>query len=360
MEGKNNNRIAIVDIVKGIAIISVILLYTFSSEILLIIGAPFHIWQAVPIFILIAGFIWSHSLSRRHPNISGEVSGVKILYSDLSHFIRRFKRILLPFWVIFIVEIFAIFLILKENLTAFDIFSLFCSGGYGSGSYFIPVILQLIIIAPIIYWLAIKNPNRMLLFVFTISLLLEFLAIMLNISESSYRLLFIRYLFALALGVWFYLSKDQPIKLILCGAGIGFLYILFVNYLDFQFPFIFPAWRSQHAPSFFYTLLLVIVIFIVYSKIQNKKIFASIESMGIASWHIFLIQMAYFWTLGSLINKFIFRVLPKNLIFLDSINVITLIGWFFLVVINLVICIGIGYFFYQLESELSKRFNILK
>ena len=54
-----------IDVIKGLGILSVILLHTFNTEYLLKIGAPFYIWQAVPVFIILQGFNLTNSYKRR-------------------------------------------------------------------------------------------------------------------------------------------------------------------------------------------------------------------------------------------------------------------------------------------------------
>ena len=69
-----------IDILKGLAIISVILLHSWDASFLLRIGAPYYISQAVPIFIIIAAYNGvcspesiSHTLYPRTRNTGYEI-----------------------------------------------------------------------------------------------------------------------------------------------------------------------------------------------------------------------------------------------------------------------------------------------
>ena len=92
----NTGHLTQIDLLKGLAIISVILLHTWPEKVLLITGAPFHIWQAVPVFILIAGYVGTLSYKRRDTARLRQCYGRSLL----SH---RFKRILVPFTLLFII-----------------------------------------------------------------------------------------------------------------------------------------------------------------------------------------------------------------------------------------------------------------
>ncbi|WP_367121908.1 acyltransferase family protein [Methanohalophilus sp. DAL1] len=92
-----------IDILKGFAIISVILLHTWPRELLLITGAPFHIWQAVPIFIIIAGYVGALSYKRHQNSTLLQLYSIRLLS-------RRIKRIIVPFIVVFTIQIIYIYI----------------------------------------------------------------------------------------------------------------------------------------------------------------------------------------------------------------------------------------------------------
>ena len=70
-----------VNFTKALAIISVILLHSLALENLLEIGAPLHIWQAVPLFFLVGGMNRAKSvhIHGRNFSISKEYSQKKCL-----------------------------------------------------------------------------------------------------------------------------------------------------------------------------------------------------------------------------------------------------------------------------------------
>ncbi len=149
-----------IDILKGFAIFSVILLHSWDSSFLLRIGAPYHISQAVPIFIIISGFNGINSYVRE------KRTSLAQCYATIP---RRMMRLLIPYSMILMFEylyiIFINFFISKnasiieafshkEQIYTFihsvysipNVFSFVVTGGFGPGSFFIPILLPLIIV----------------------------------------------------------------------------------------------------------------------------------------------------------------------------------------------------------------------
>ena len=99
----------------------------------------------------------------------------------------------------------------------------------------------------------------MTIVLFVISIAFEIVCLLIDMSESIYRLLVIRYLFALTLGVWLALnSKKINYKWLIPLAIISLVYITGVNYFDWVL-IMEKFWLSQHAPSYFWTLLLIVI-----------------------------------------------------------------------------------------------------
>ena len=76
-------------------------------------------------------------------------------------------------------------------------------------SYFVPIIIQVTLILPLIYLFCRKNLTIMTIVLFVISIAFEIVCLLIDMSESIYRLLVIRYLFALTLGVWLALNSKK-------------------------------------------------------------------------------------------------------------------------------------------------------
>lgn len=327
-----------IDILKGLAIISVILIHSWDKSFLLQIGAPYHIWQAVPIFIILAAYNNINSYNK---------------HNKITFIIRRFNRLVWPYSATIVVETLYIFFInscmfldvfakvghlinITNNLTYLDVvkmysypnlFLFFVTGGDGPGSYFVPVMVQLILTLPLLCLLYRRNIALMVVVAFLLNIVFEVYAFVSDMPNHIYRLLYIRYLFAAALGIWLTIGIDR--RLLAVGSIISAIYITSVNYFGVVPP-VQPDWGSQNAPSFMLPLLIVIIGLYILPKTVGNIITSIFVTIGKASYHIYLVQMVYFWSmLGHIINKM-------------------QLGF----VINIIICILIGLMFYYTSSTL--------
>lgn len=321
MKKRNYN----IDIIKGLAIIAVILIHSLSDELLLAIFSPLYIWQAVPVFLLLAGYNTAASFQRR-----GYVSLNQ--FYDISFLYSKVERLLYPFLFIWIIQVTAHFLILDGLSLATMATSLF-TGGWGPGSYFILVIIQATLILPLIYMLVKKNLTAWTIALFFISILVDAFCMLIDVPGSVYRVLVVRYIFVLVLGVWLALNPRKiNYRWLIPLALVSAVYIAGVYYEEWNF-FIERFWQSQHAPSYFWTLLLVIIGLKAYQFKAGNPVSRLLVKMGQASYHIFLVQMSYFW-----LTEDSFGDLPM-LIY---------------VLISLTICIIFGLVFFNAENTLRK------
>lgn len=211
-------------------------------------------------------------------------------------------------------------------------YSLF-TGGWGPGSYFVPIIIQATLILPLIYLLCRKSLTIMTIVLFVISIAFEIVCLQIDMSESIYRLLVIRYLFALTLGVWLALNGNKiNYKWLISLAFISLVYITGVNYFDLVL-IMERFWLSQHAPSYFWTLLLIVIALNVY-QFKGDNIGVKLGAkIGQASYHIFLMQMFYFWGIA--------RQIP------DMPGILYL-------AVSVVVCLILGLLFFEFENLVRK------
>lgn len=333
-----DSHIRQIDVLKGFAIISVILIHTFSNDILMAIGAPFHIWQAVPVFLMLAAFTSTIALLTYQKRSLAESYDSSVIF-------RRIRRVLEPYTAIWILQALIVLYIVSAGIPiigasqnefpyqGFDIVLNYFSGGNGPGNYFIPVILQQILLIPLFYYLALRSPDRMLIAAFILDLSLEFLAVIGHIPSWLYGILCIRYIFAGALGVWLVFRKDISLQWVIIGGLISGLYIYLVQYLNFQFWFIYPDWSFFHVFSYFWTLLIVFFGLRLSLSGSFQAFFVVLENLGKASWHIFLIQMTFFFICWPTIRSFVGSPLLYP-------------------IINVAVCLLLGYGFYRMGGVL--------
>jgi peptidoglycan/LPS O-acetylase OafA/YrhL len=331
-----------IDILKGLAIISVILIHVYNNNFLLLIGAPFYLMQAVPVFLLLAAFNNGFALS------SVRKITLEQCY-DLSVIFRRLKRLMVPYLVVWIFQLLLVLWFLESEIdiylqdpnhffyNGFNWFFNFLSGANGPGHYFIPLVVQLIFLVPLFYYLALRSPNLMLVFAFILDLVLECIAVVSGMPQWLYGILLIRYIFMCALGVWLVFQVRVMTRWILAAGLLSALYIFAVSYLKFQF-WIFsldPAF--YHAFAYFWTLVIVVLGFQYLPSDPGNRLFRIIAELGKASWHIFLVQMTLFFFFGQPITTD------------GSTGSIAYLAAYYLVP-----CLSIGYGFYRLSEYFIK------
>ena len=134
-------KIKAIDIIKAFAIISVLILhvnvpYEFDQKFFL----SLYTLVSVQIFIIITGYNYTASYMNR--NIT-----LKTWYGKYN-LQRKLKRILIPYILIVIFE--TIILYIKVDYTKYRnlkyIGTLFLEGGLGPGSYYTPVLIQIVFI----------------------------------------------------------------------------------------------------------------------------------------------------------------------------------------------------------------------
>jgi peptidoglycan/LPS O-acetylase OafA/YrhL len=285
-----------IDIIKALAIISVILIHGLSNAILYDILAPYYIWQTVPVFMILMGYNAANSFMRK---------GYENLPDILArhYLLNKAERILLPFSVIWFMQVLIQFFYF-DNRNISELLLRFLEGGYGPGSYFIPLLLQASILIPFIYLILKKQPTKMMILLFFVSLLIDLASFWLNISGSLYRILIIRHLFSVTLGIWYALEKSTiKLKWLVIPAAASLAYITAVHYYNWEL-IVEEYWHSQHAPSYFYVLF-IIMIGMKYLEVGKESLLEKFFILiGQASLHIYLTQMFYFWFLHERLPDF--------------------------------------------------------
>ena len=114
-------RISNIDFVRGVAIISVILLHTLSANALKLSYASLHIGQAVPIFLFITLYLSFKGLDER--------GGSVMSYFRKRRIGRLCKQVILPFLIVVVLQAFVRVICGYKALSISDL----VSGGGGEG-----------------------------------------------------------------------------------------------------------------------------------------------------------------------------------------------------------------------------------
>lgn len=263
------------DFLKAYAIICVLIGHTLPY--LNNVGAPLWIGLQVPFFVLIQAF---HVLKK--PSSPLELKKV-------------FFRIILPY-IIVLFGIVLVYSILGKTNNQM-IFSGLIGGGYGPGSYYPWIYIQLALILHFVRPMFDKgNITRQILFWIVICEGFEILESYLSLPDFVHRLLAIRYLFLIYLAFnWvnggIVINKHTILLSVLSGLSI--VYFAYCNY-NREPLFYTTSWSYHRWPCYFYvSTLFCYLLHVIYTKIsQVSLINRTIKFLAKCSYEIFLLQMA--------------------------------------------------------------------
>ena len=274
-----------IDFIKGFAMILVILAHSLPQELFNVLGVPFLSRQAVPIFMLIMGYNASKSFERRGESTFRELYAFKSIKSKV-------LKIVNPYLTYIVLNSLAL---LALGSTSFkNIIFRTAIGGFGPGYYFTLITIQAIFILPLIFKILDWKSKWTIPALFLGSLVIEVAVVSLGLPEPVFILLIVPYIFAMVLGI--YLAQNEVNlnkSLIFIGAMLSVLYIIYIDYLD-NIIYIEKYWNSRHTPSYFYTLLVVVLLLKIPSKYLKNKASSLVIKVGQISFDVFLMQMLYF------------------------------------------------------------------
>ena len=328
----SNARNHTIDFLKGVCMFLIVTThFQFTNEERKIGGFSFWIDMAVPVLMVITGFIWSYSYQKR-----GAVN-LQDCYRP-SILLGKLVRFLVPYLFAFAAEVLVDLFVFKKY-DALYYLNLFFQGGRGPGSYYVPVMIQLVLLVPLLYFLIRKHNHIGLLLGFLITLVFEVAKGAFFINEATYRLLCFRYLFVVGFGCYLFFLKERVkqgykinqgvyLALGLVSMGIGATYLAYTQYLG-GVPVFTKYWTST---SFVASLLICFPcsLLLLFTNIR----FLPAEYVGKASYHIFLFQMVFYEYAANYIYQ---SVSSRPLSFLVCFSS----------------CISAGLLFYELERRPS-------
>jgi peptidoglycan/LPS O-acetylase OafA/YrhL len=274
------SRDSSLDFIKGIAILSVILLHSTPHHKLLQIA---WIGQAVPLFLLVTAYL-TYGSFHRGQKLSKWYSGQSVL--------KMFKRILLPFVLVTLIQC-IIFCIFKSN---FSFLSVVTAGGIGPGCYYPWIYLQCWIALPLMIWVIDRlSIARSFILFLAVSVALEIISSFLSVPAFLYRLLFYRYLFLIYLGCIIHKIDFKLNRKWIILAIVAIAFAVFEIYGDTDMrPMFYNQWKGYHWLTAFYAVFIFCGLRSIYNTIQYNTISNLFILLGKNSWEIFLCQMFVF------------------------------------------------------------------
>ena len=202
--------------------LAVIVMHMVPGSYLLASGAGLHMAQAVPILLLASGYLSYRVWSSKKRDLRQSFAPATLK--------GHCRRIGLPLVVVLASQ--AAFLIWVRRTPPAEVFAGFMeSGGWGPGSYFPWLYIQCLTVLPFLNALADDETLSVvakLALVFCLSMALEWICVLGTMPESVYRLLCLRYVFVLFLGVLWgagRLRLGSPLLVALAVAGVAFILV---------------------------------------------------------------------------------------------------------------------------------------
>ena len=321
------NRNHFIDLLKGICIIFVIVThFSWTDEEKLQYYFPFWLNMAVPLFMIVSGYVYAFSF-RKH-----KIEKICDAYAPKS-LVSKAVRYTVPFAIAYLIEI--LYMVKTGRFVAdedvlLNLTSDFMVGGYGPGSYYYPLMIQFIFVYPVIYFIIKRYDFKGVLLIGILNGLFELTQYSYHMSYSCYRLLIFRYILLIAVGC--YISREDfkiHKAVMLLSFVVGLLFIYNCNYMDYE-PKVITHWTKT---SFVACLYIIPIAVIMITRLKFIR-FAPLEFLGKASYNIFLTQMVWY--------RFGFRFLERNV---ES-RLMTL-------VVDILICVGVGLIFYYVEKPIT-------
>ncbi len=319
---EKNERIHLLDLIKGILIIFIIIThYNWTVEQRRMMLFPYWIDMAVPVFMIISGYVYALSYKRNR------ISSLKDAY-EYKEITSKLIRYTIPFLMAFAFE----FFLYKINGIEIRLSSAL-TGGIGPGSFHYPVMVQYVFLYPLVYFVIKICDLKGLCICGIANLLFELAKTLYGMPTSEYRFMVLRYILLIATGCYLAIGKQKIRKpVLLVSMLIGMFWQCAVYYLGYEPIIINRAWSTTSCVSALYVIPICVSIF-TSKKLMNIR-FAPLEAIGKASFNIFLTQMVYF--VGA---KVIYKVVK---------------GLWLTNLLNIVICCSVGMIFYLIESRITK------
>lgn len=285
----SKKRIFLIDFLKAICVIFVIITHSdFLNDAMLDKTGLFYLLavnKAVPVFMFLTGYVYVLSNS----NKSADEQFDRLFY--------RFMRFTIPALVAYLLFV-AIWAISEGGLNLSLVIERFFISDYGRGSYYYPLMVQFLFLAPLMFGLIKKYGKKGVLYIGLANLIYELFCTFVGINISLYRILVFRYLLIIAFGMYMAHTrrKKHKIWVFIAMLFVGLVYILLPYFTSYEYKlFTISPWNKSGMMSAFYVAAVMFLLFKLFGKFEGRDFISSfISKIGQASYHIMYTQMIYF------------------------------------------------------------------
>ena len=277
-----------VDLIKAAAIVAVIVMHSMTTKALEQPWGAFHVWQAVPIFIVLLGMNAAQSARRRAPDGFA-----------LAEYFRSRARRLMSVWIVVAATIVGGLTTRRADFRWFDLTGWLPLNG--PGNYFIVIVVEFTLAFPLLWWLWRRSPVGTMVGLFLLELAWHLSFQAAGVLEGAgtgdwwffYTSSLPHWIGGVALGMW--LAENPDI-----GARRNF-WILVAAIPSIAYLAVFSATSSettilpdqQNVIAWPYAALLVMA-GIKWLPAYGGTVVRGVATIGRASLQIFLVQMLWF------------------------------------------------------------------
>ena len=271
-----------IDVIKGFAVLLIIFThYGWTAEQRKGFLFLYVVNMAIPVFMVITGYVYSLSISRKGVEHAEDAYRRNLIF-------RRLLRYTVPMIAVIVWELadphFDILTMSRSELLSWAL-----SGTAGKGSYYYPVMVQLVFYFPIVYFIIHVKKETGLVICLIMNAVYELAAWAYGMNPECYRLLVFRYTFVIAAGVFSYkkhrLGTISSIIMTITGA----VFIIIIGRMNYVPRILNRDWATT---NFISSMLIVPAMVRILQDVRIH--FAPLEIIGRASYHIFLAQMVYY------------------------------------------------------------------
>jgi hypothetical protein len=369
-----------VDVIKTVMIFLVIYDHTIPWVIKREIGVPFWERISIPVFLVIMGFNMGLSFSKLEDN------SLKNLYS-WKYFKRKFWRYIYPFIILWIVSsliglsIGGINALNQYQIKEWHFIHFFIGilPFWGPGNWFLPVIFWTILIIPLLY----KGFSGKLIWRI-LSLALCYIAefslqfwIYYSYSpftfpswEAYFEFIYtIEFLYttpffmlsAIGLGLWISKKPNLFAKqnvFIWILFPLSLYYLILYQFSDFRFEFIMGDYNFFVFP---YSAFLILLLIKLIPERWDNWFGRAISTIAKSTYHILLTQIIYFSVVYSIYgDHYSASIFGINTISEFTINLEDILIIYEYLIINWIICVPCGVFWYYVDFKLRDYYLLNK
>lgn len=295
-------RIRQIDVIKGLAIIGVMVQHAFTAGFLHRSWDTLWAGQAVPVFFVLMGLNAARSTAR-----SKDVS-LRGLYT--ARYARgRLDRLVVPLAVAWLIA-----LVVAVAIGAFHVGPLVVLGvlpiASAPGNYFVTIVLEFAVLFPAVYVCFARAPIRTTVAIIALDVAFELVAPhvrQLTIAGVGngylYEASILKYATAILAGMWLTRLAITPPRalVLLCLATLSVVYLIVLHVDSSALGWLTDSFsRSTNFLSVFYAVWLTWMGLLRLTPRRWFGTYHALERIGQASYHVFLIQIIWF---GAVTNR---------------------------------------------------------